>query len=272
MNIPSVELNSSRKIPQIGLGLWKNVLPHAFYGAINAGLAAGYRHFDTAQIYGNETMLGKALRLSEVDRSELFITTKVFNFNQSPGRLEPSVTRSLKRLQTAYVDLLLLHFPVSHKRQAAWPIMEKVYESGRAKSIGVSNYTVRHLQELLATCKIKPAVNQVELHVFLQQPELVDYCRRQGIVIEAYSPLAHGHGHDDPTLAAIAAKHHKTVAQIMLGWLLAQGFVVLPKSTHAERIQQNVDILDFQLDSYDLEQIKGLDRDLRTCWDPTNVV
>ena len=149
----------------------------------------------------------------------------------------------------------------------ALPISE-----GKAKSIGVSNYTVRHLQHLLKTCKVKPAVNQVELHVFLQQPELVDYCNKNGIVIEAYSPLAHGHGMDDSVLMSIAAKHKKSAAQIMLRWCVQQGFVILPKSVHPERVQQNANVFDFNLDAKDLEQIKTLDRNYRTCWDPTHVL
>jgi diketogulonate reductase-like aldo/keto reductase len=182
----------------------------------------------------------------------------------------PSFEESLKKLQTDYVDMLLLHFPLTDLRQPAWLIMQDIYESGRAKAIGVSNYTVRHLEELLKTCKVRPAVNQVELSVVLQQPELVDYCKEQGIIVEAYTPLAEGHFFKDPTLAEIAKKHGKTVPQIMLRWCVDYGTVVLTKSVTPERIKENIDIFDFKLDDDDMSKIKALDQDHRTNWDPTN--
>jgi len=150
--------------------------------------------------------------------------------------------------------------------------MEKIHAEGKAKSIGVSNYTIKHLQQLLKDCKIKPAVNQVELHVFLQQPELVEYCNKQGVVVEAYSPLAHGQGIDNPVLAEIAKKHGKTSAQVMLRWCLEIGTIPLPKSVTPERIKQNIEIFDFKLDQEDMTKIKSLEKGLRTCWDPTHTI
>ncbi len=189
---------------------------------------------------------------NNIAREELFITTKIWNGNQPVKKLVPSFEESLKKLQTDYVDLLLLHFPVTETRRPAWKKMEEIYASGRAKAIGVSNYTVRHLEELLGECEVKPAVNQVELHVFLQQPELVAFCKKHDIVVEAYSPLAHGHGLNDKTLQALAAKHGKSTAQIMLRWCIQVGAVPLPKSTHAERIQENISVFDFELDASDM--------------------
>lgn len=268
--VPQLRLSSGTYIPQLALGLWKVIIPSTVKRLVKDALDAGYRHFDSAQVYGNERFLGQAIAESDVSREDVFITTKISTFNMSPGRLMSSFDRSLKRLKTDYVDLLLLHFPVSKNRRDDWPLMEEIYKNCRAKAIGVSNYTVGHLEELLKTCKVKPAVNQVELHVFLQQPELLAYCKKQGILVEAYSPLAHGEGMDDPVLAQIAAKHAKTPAQIMIRWCIEVGTVPLPKTTHFERLSQNLKVFDFKLDAKDMEAIKKLDRDYRTCWDPTN--
>ena len=276
MAIQSLKLNTGAQIPQVGLGLWQVLPGFVAKKTVKTGLAAGYRHFDSAQVYHNEQHLGTALKESKFKRDEVFITTKIASNriggnNQEKDKLIPSFERSLKKLQTDYVDLLLLHFPRPETRQAAWPIMEQIYQSGRAKSIGVSNYMVKHLEELLADCKVKPAVNQIELHVFLQMPEVVEFCQKNDIIVEAYSPLAHGKGIDDPILSKIAKKHSKTNAQIMLRWCVEIGTVPLPKSTHAERIQENLEIFDFKLDAEDMTAIKGLERNLRTCWDPTIV-
>ncbi len=271
MDTPVVKLNSGTEIPQIGLGLWRNKDKEVCKNSVKTALDAGYRHFDTAQFYKNEAYLGEALKESNIERQNLFITTKIWRGLFLTPLLIPSLDNSLKKLQTDYVDLLLLHFPVTLTRLSAWRKMEEIYSSGRAKAIGVSNYTIKHLEELLRQCSVKPAVNQVELHVFLQQPELVEYCKKHDIVVQAYSPLAHGHGLNDPVLQDIANKHGKTTAQIMLRWLVEQGFVILPKSTHQERIAENIAVFNFALDSEDLATIKGLDRNLRTCWDPTNI-
>lgn len=271
MAIPDIDLPGNVKIPQIGFGTWLNKDEQTCKNAVKVALEAGYRHFDTAQIYENEQFVGNALAESSVPREELFITTKIWNENMFWDDIIPSLDESLKKLRTDYVDLLLLHFPVTELRRPAWRRMEAILASGKSRSIGVSNYTVQHLEELLRECKVKPAVNQVELHVFLQQPELVKYCEKNGIAVEAYSPLAHGHGLDNEKLAAIAKKHSKTSAQVMLRWCIQQDFVTLPKSATPERIRENFDIFDFELDSEDLEAIKGLESDLRTCWDPTHI-
>lgn len=264
------KLSSGTQIPSVGLGLWQVKDKSECMATVKAGIDTGYTHFDSAQIYQNEQFLGEALKLSSVKREDVFVTTKIHVGNFL--RVKGSFNKSLTKLQTEYVDLLLLHFPVSGARGKAWRDLEDIHADGKAKAIGVSNYTVRHLKQLLKNCKIKPAVNQVELHVFLQQPELVAFCQENGILVEAYSPLAHGQGLDDPVLMSIAKKHGKSTAQIMIRWCLDIGTVPLPKSTHADRIKQNIDVFDFELDSTDMEKINSLDRNLRTCWDPTNVI
>lgn len=268
---PMMQLNDGHRIPQVGLGLWRVKDESEFMTSFDAAVTAGYTHLDTAQVYINEQFLGAAWKKHGLRREDIFITTKLWNDNQWWDDVEPSMEESLKNLQTDYVDLFLVHFPATDTRRPAWRKMEKLLALGKAKSIGVSNYTVAHLEELLHECTIKPVVNQVELHLFLQQPELVGYCQRHGIVIEAYSPLAHGQEMDDSTVIAVAQKHHKTYAQVMLRWLVQQGFVVLPKSVTPERVRQNIDLFDFELDDEDMRRLAELDRNLRTCWDPTHI-
>ena len=271
MAIPNLKMNTGATIPQVGFGLWQVKDEAECMAAVNMALATGYRHFDTAQAYGNEQFLGAALEQSDLKRSELFITTKIavknFGYHHAPKSFEVS----LEKLRLEYVDLLLLHFPVTLLRGKSWQALEEIHAAGQAKAIGVSNYTIHHLEELLKHCKVTPAVNQVELHVFLQQPELVKYCQDHGIVVEAYSPLAHGKGMDDPTLVELAQKYGKTPAQIMLRWCIEQGTVPLPKSVHQDRIEQNINIFDFAFDETDHAALEALDKDLRTCWDPTHV-
>jgi len=271
MAVPNLKLNTGAEIPQIGFGLWRNDNKQECVDSVKFALATGYRHFDDAQAYSNEEYLGEALKGSDFKREDIFITTKIWNANQAADKLKPSFEQSLAKLQMDYVDLLLLHFPVTETRRAAWLLMEQIYESGAAKAIGVSNYMINHLEELLADCKVRPAVNQVELSVVLQQPELVNYCKQQGIIVEAYTPLAEGHFFDDPTLKQIAKKHGKSVPQVMLRWCIDYGVVALTKSTHEDRIKTNIDIFDFALDAQDMRKLKTLDQNYRTNWDPTNV-
>jgi diketogulonate reductase-like aldo/keto reductase len=271
MNIPNLKMNTGAEMPQIGFGLWRNKDKEECIESVKLALDAGYRHIDDAQAYDNEEYLGEALKDSPLKREELFITTKIWNANQPESKLKPSFEQSLKKLQMEYVDLLLLHFPVTETRAAAWPLMEEIYNSGTAKAVGVSNYMINHLEELLKDCKVRPAVNQVELSVVLQQPELVDYCKEQGIIVQAYTPLAEGHFFKDPVLMEIAKKHGKSVPQIMLRWCIDYGVVALTKSVTPERIKENLDIFDFKLDSEDMKQIKTLDQGFRNNWDPTDV-
>lgn len=264
-------LNTGASIPQVGLGLWKVKDKAQFDVSFKAAIDLGYRHFDTAQVYGNESYLGEAWKESGVLRNELFITTKIAVTHFGEKRTKASFADSLKNLQTDYVDLLLLHFPVTVLRKKSWKALEDIYHAGQAKAIGVSNYTIQHLEELKTYATVMPAVNQVELHIFLQQPELLDYCRQNGIVVEAYSPLAHGKRMDDKEVQAIADRHGKTYAQVMLRWCIENGLVLLPKSVNPERIRENMDVNSFELYLDDLQTLTALDRGLRTCWDPTHI-
>ncbi len=258
-------------IPRVGLGLWKITDSAEFNTALKAAVDTGYRHFDTAQIYGNEELLGSACKVSGLSRDELFITTKISVHNFGYKRALKSFETSLQNLQTEYVDLLLLHFPVPLLRKNTWKALVEIQRAGGARHIGVSNYTIRHLEEIKQQGLPLPYVNQVELHVFLQQPNLVTYCKSNYIILEAYSPLAHGKEMDNPVITNIAKQHGVSYAQVMLRWCAEQGFIVLPKSTSPERISQNMKTLDFTLTPDDLKKLKQLDKNMRTCWNPTFV-
>ncbi|PIZ63770.1 aldo/keto reductase [Candidatus Saccharibacteria bacterium CG_4_10_14_0_2_um_filter_52_9] len=271
MSVPSLELNDGHKIPQIGLGLWQVKDQTEFNPSFTAGIEAGYRHFDSAQAYDNEQFLGEAWKASGLKRDEIFLTTKIAVQNFGENKSKRAFAESLENLQTDYVDLLLLHFPVTILRKKTWRTVEEAYKAGQARSIGVSNYTIRHLEEMKDYAEVLPDVNQVELHVFLQQPELIKYCQDNGIVVEAYSPLAHAKAMNNAVVAKIAAKHGKTYAQVMLRWLIQQDLVVLPKSVTPSRVKENIDIFDFELDSTDLTELATQDQDLRTCWSPVHV-
>lgn len=271
MNIPDIELNDGNTIPQVGFGLWKNKDANEFAVAFDAAVKADYRHFDSAQAYDNEHLLGEAWKKAELKRDDIFITTKVMVQHFGYHKAKSTFEESLENLQTDYVNLLLLHFPVTVLRKKSWTALEEIQAEGKAKSIGVSNYTIRHLEEMKDYAKVTPAVNQVELHVFLQQPELIEYCRENGIATEAYSPLAHAKAMDNEVVAGIAKKHDKTYAQIMLRWCLQKDLIILPKSVTPSRIQENIDVFDFELDEDDMTKLAKQDQDLRTCWSPVHV-
>jgi len=268
---PTISLNDGHTIPQIALGLWKVTEEQEFDDMFDAAVAAGYRHFDSAQVYNNEHLLGNAIKRHGLKREDLFITTKIDIRNFTHKRVHESFKESLEKLQMEYVDLLLLHFPVTVLRKKAWKALEEIQIEGGAKSIGVSNYALKHLEQMADYATVKPAVNQVELHVFLQQPELLEYCREQDITVEAYSPLAHAQANDEPVIQTIAEKHGKSYAQIMLRWCLQQELVILPKSRTPSRLAENITVFDFELDEHDMAQLKKLDRDMRTCWSPVHV-
>jgi diketogulonate reductase-like aldo/keto reductase len=270
--IPKIKLSDGREIPQIGLGLWQVKDEAEFNQSFEAGVAAGYRHFDSAQAYKNEQYLGAALKKSGLNRDDVWVTTKIAVEHFGYKHALKSFDESLEKLQLEYVDLILLHFPVSVLRKKSWTALEEIKAAGKAKSIGVSNYTIKHLEEMKSYAKVMPSINQVELHVFLQQPDLIKYCHDNSIAIEAYSPLAHAKaGADEPILQEIADKHGKTFAQVMLRWLIEKDLIILPKSVTPARVQENIDIFDFELDESDMQKLAGLDRDLRTCWDPTHI-
>ncbi len=271
MSVPKISLADGKQIPQVGMGFWQVTDEAEFKTAFEAAVAAGYTHFDTAQAYHNEQMLGNSWPSSGLKREDMFITTKINIVNFSQKKLHESFEESLAKLKTDYVDLILLHFPVTILRKKAWLALEEIHKSGQARSIGVSNYTIRHLEEMDSYASEQPVINQVELHVFLQQPELIKYCKDHNIQVEAYSPLARAHIMDNPTVQSIADKYHKTYAQVMLRWLIDQGLVIIPKSVTPSRIKENIDLFDFKLDQADLAALAKEDQDKRFCWSPVHV-
>lgn len=216
IKVPDVKLSNDKKIPQIGLGLWQVKDEHDFNETFYNALEIGYRHFDTAQAYHNEKFLGDSWRKSNFSRDKFFFTSKIAVQNFGYKKVKSSFKESLDNLQTDYLDLLLLHFPVPVLRRKAWQALEEIFLANKVKSIGVSNYTIKHLKQLASYAKIMPVVNQVELHVFLRQPELIRYCHENNIAVEAYSPLAHSKNMDNSLIESLAKKHNKSYAQIML--------------------------------------------------------
>ncbi len=270
MTMPSVELNTGANMPQIGFGTWQIWLNGSAKKAVLAALEAGYRLIDTAKIYRNEKGVGAALKESGIARQDLFITTKLWNWDQGYDKALKAFDESLDRLQLDYVDLYLIHWPATEKRGESWKALEKIYQSGRAKAIGVSNYTVAHLEELLADCQVIPAVNQVEFHPFIwhEQAALLDFCRRKGIVLEAYSPLAQGKL-NHPVITDMARSLGKTNGQIMLRWAIQKKTIPIPKSSHPERIRENLQVFDFELSTAQVKQLDDLSSGRRVAWDPT---
>ena len=258
-------------IPVLGFGMWQLAPGRTAQRACEHALACGYRHIDTARYYDNEQDVGYALRASGLPREEVFITTKLRNPDQGYDATLRACEASLLRLGLDAVDLYLIHWPVPRLREDSWEALVALRERGLCRAIGVSNYTERHLEDLLAHSDLRPAVNQVELHVFLSQPSLRSYCRKHGIVVEAYSPLTSGKRLDDPTVAAVARKHGRTSAQVMLRFCIEHGLVALPRSANEARIRENAELFDFALDAEDMSRLDALDEGFRTCWDPTDV-
>ncbi len=267
-----IQLNNKVVMPSVGFGTWQIIPGSRTRNAVTAALETGYRLIDTARIYGNESSVGKAIAASGIDRKDIFVTTKLWNTSQGYDKAHKAFKNSLKRLGLDYVDLYLIHWPVTAKRQESWRALTELYESGQTRSIGVSNYTVQHLEELLSESNIVPAVNQVEFHPFLyeEQKPLLDFCKKNGILLEAYSPLAHGKKTDSSVLPRLAQKYGKSSAQIILRWCVQHGTVPLPKSNNPDHIRDNLNIFDFELSSDEMEQINGLSDGTRTCWNPTN--
>lgn len=266
----TLQSNQSISVPQLGLGVWKS-RPKECLEAVKSALSLGYRHIDTAAIYGNEADVGTAIKESGVSRSDIFLVTKLWNADQGYDTALRAIDVSLKKLGTDYVDMYLIHFPVSGKRNESWKALEKIKAEGKAKSIGVSNFMVPHLEELLKETGTVPAMNQVEYHPFLQDTKLKEYCIQKGILLEAYSPLAHGQKLEDSRITKLASQYKKSNAQILIRWSLQAGHVVIPKSKNPERIRENADVYDFVLSDSDMKEIAGWNEDFRTCWDPTTV-
>lgn len=257
-------LNSGNEMPLLGLGMYKVTDEREAGQAIRWAVKAGYRLIDTASAYMNEDGVGKGIRECRLPRKELFLTTKIWNNAQRLGDVEGSFSRSLERLMTGYVDLYLIHWPVPGCYLSTWKELENLYRKGTARSIGVSNFEIRHLEELASVSEITPAVNQIEFHPYWYQKNLVEYCHSKGIAVQAYAPLARGAYLDDDVICILATKYGKTPAQIGLRWIIQKGVAVIPKSVHEERIISNGEIFDFVLEDEDMDAIDQLNKNYRS--------
>jgi diketogulonate reductase-like aldo/keto reductase len=256
-------------MPWLGFGVFQTPEGEEVISSVKWALEAGYRSIDTAMIYRNERGVGKALKESGVPREEIFLTTKLWNDDIRARRTMQAFDESLERLEVEYVDLYLIHWPVEGRKEA-WKAMENIYESGRAKAIGVSNFMIEHLDDLLPECTVTPAVNQVEFHPFLVQPHLLKYCREHKIQLEAWSPIVKGQVMDVPEIQEIGKKYNKTPVQVVLRWDLQHEVVTIPKSVHQERIVANCQIFDFKLSAEDMAVLDNLDEGRRVGPDPLN--
>jgi diketogulonate reductase-like aldo/keto reductase len=267
----TIKLNNNIKIPSLGFGVYLSKPGKDTFKAVTWALEAGYRHIDTARAYRNEGDVGKAIKESSIKREEIFLTTKLWNQDHGYENALRAFDASLDDLGFEYVDLYLIHWPVEGKRRESWKALEKIYEEGKAKAIGVSNYTIKHLKEMDQYAEIKPAINQVEFHPFLFQEDLLEYCKIKNVQLEAYSPLARAERLDDPNINDMARKYLKSAAQIMIRWSLQHNLVVIPKSVHKERIVENAKVFDFEISKDDMEKLNSLNEEFRIAWDPTNV-
>ncbi|PAF29424.1 aldo/keto reductase [Paenibacillus sp. 7516] len=258
------------KMPWLGFGVFKVKDGEEVVEAVKTAIQAGYRSIDTAKAYNNETGVAQGIRESGVAREDLFITTKVWNSDQGYESTLAAFEASMERLELEYLDLYLIHWPVKGKYKDTWRALEKLHREGRIRAIGVSNFQIHHLDDLMTDATIKPAVNQVELHPLLIQSELRDYCSKHQIQIEAWSPLGQGNLLEHPLLQDIAAKYGKSPAQVILRWDLQNGIVTIPKSVTPQRIRENADLYDFELTADEVEQINGLNENKRFGSDPDN--
>jgi len=262
-------LHDGSAIPYLGLGVYRSPLGRPTQAAVGYALEIGYRHIDTARIYGNERDVGIAVRESGVPRDTIFVTTKLWNTDHGYDAAVKACERSLRELGLSSVDLYLVHWPVPGRRIETWKALEDLARRGLARSIGVSNFTIEHLEELLGATDVVPTVNQVEFSPFTFQKALLEYCRDHRIQLEAYSPLTKGYRLDHPVVREVASRHAKSPAQVLLRWGLQHEVVVIPKSNRRERILENSQIFDFTLSDRDMAALDGLDESLRTGWDPT---
>ncbi|WP_172123740.1 MULTISPECIES: aldo/keto reductase [unclassified Devosia] len=268
--VPNISLNDGNSIPQLGFGVWQ-VPNNEVQAAVSEALQAGYRSIDTAQGYNNEEGVGRAIKDSGIAREELFVTSKLRTRDQAYDQAIKSFHGSLEKLGLDYLDLFLIHWPVpgQDKYPEAWKAFVQLQKEGLSKSIGVSNFLPEHLERIIGETGVTPAVNQIEVHPEYQQRDVLDFHVKNRIAIESYSPLGSGAALKNPTIAEIAEKHGKSPAQAILRWHIQEGFIVIPKSTHPERIRANIDVFDFELDGEDLQRIAGLDRpDGKTGGDP----
>lgn len=267
-----VRLNTGADIPAIGFGTWE-IFNQAALQAVGTALEAGYRLIDTAKIYSNEQQVGEAIRSSGVPRRELFVTTKLWNEDQGYDSALQACQAALNKLGLDYLDLFLIHWPATSRRHPSWQALIELQAQGLVRNIGVSNYTVKHLQELMERSETLPAVNQVEFHPFIyeQQKELLEFCKQQGIVVEAYSPLSRMSSEKSALIADIAATYARSEQQIVLRWNVQHGTVPLPRSKNPEHITSNLDIFDFELSEGDMERLDSISDGERVTWDPAGM-
>ena len=263
MSVPNIELNDGHSIPQLGFGVFQ-IDPGETARAVSEALEVGYRHIDTAEMYGNERPVGEAIRASGLDRGDIYVTSKLNNGFHRPDDARRAFDRTLTELGFDYVDLFLIHWPLPTLYDgdyvSTWKTLEEFRQDGRARTVGVSNFQVEHLEQLAAETETVPAVNQIELHPYLVNEEVRAYDEAHGIASEAWSPIAQGEVLDDPVVTEIAERHGRTPAQVVLRWHIQRGNIVFPKSVTPERIRENFELFDFELDAGDLERISGLDR------------
>lgn len=271
MNMNSATtLHNGVKMPWLGFGTFKITEEGQVEKAVLEALKVGYRHIDTAAIYGNEEGVGKAIKESGVKREEIFLTSKVWNGDQGYDSTLKAFEASLKRLGTDYLDLYLIHWPKPLNKET-WRALEKLYKEKRVRAIGVSNFKVHHLEELLESCEIVPMVNQVEYHPQFPQTEVLEFCKKHNIQLEAWGPLMQGKIFGIPLMKELSEKYNKTISQIALRWDIQTGVVTIPKSVTPERIKENADIFDFEISQEDMERIAELNTGERIGRDPDDV-
>ena len=261
-----IKLNNGIEMPQIGFGVWK--IPfNQTAKVVTDAIKNHYRLIDTAKQYGNEEQVGQGIKDSGTEQKQLFLTTKIFNGDQGDfDKLRNAFNEQLKKLGTDHVDLLLLHWPVFNKYIESWRALEAIYNDGQARAIGVCNFDVDHLQNLMDHANIMPMVNQIEFNPRIHQPDTVAFCQDNHIQLEAWSPLGNGQLLNSPVINKIAKEHGKSPAQVILRWELQQGFIVIPKSIHEERMRENRDVYDFELDADEMEAIAMLDEERHSIW------
>jgi diketogulonate reductase-like aldo/keto reductase len=267
----TVALNNGVQMPGFGLGTYLSGSSHETQDIVLYALEIGYRHIDTARFYGNERDIGEAIRKSDIPREDIFITTKLWNSDHGYNRALAAFEESLSDLGLDYVDLYLIHWPVQAHRDESWRALEKLHAEGKCRAIGVSNYTIGHMEKLLAISSVMPAVNQSEFSPFLYQKDLLDFCRSNNIHFESYSPLTKGQRLDDPQLIGMAQKYSKSTAQILIRWTLQKGVVVIPKSSRKDRVRENADVFDFDISQEDMDRLDAMNENLRVSWDPTTI-
>ena len=275
LRAPTVRLNQGPEMPTVGLGVFQVPPGPATRQAVIWALEAGYRHVDTAAYYGNESDVGAAVRASGLARDEVFVTTKVWHSDHGFERALKSASASEQRLGLGYIDLYLIHWPRADSprvRLDTWKALERLQKEGAVRAIGVSNYTVRHLEELLANSDVVPAVDQVEFHPFVYDPQLLSYCERHEIRLEAWAPLTRGRRFEDPTVRSIATAHDRTPAQVLIRWGLEHGLIEIPKSVHRERIVENFQVFDFSLSPAEVARLDALRDGVRIgLWNPADM-